>query len=346
MTHSPLGAHTRAELLSQPEAWRAGIADLRQQFDAIRGLWQAGAYAQIVVTGCGSPYYAALAAATYLRERGLTAVAAPASEVWLSPRAAYPAGKRTLLIVLSRSGETTELLRACNAFTQRGDGDILTITCYPQSSLARAGKLGLALAAGQEESFAQTRAFTLMLIAALSCGALWTGDTTLLSDLALLPEACQRALDTHGALAQARGADPAIDRYYFLGSSMRFGLANEISLKMKEMSISHSEPFHFLEFRHGPQTMVGGSTLVVGMIGEANTAQEQAVLSDMRALGGHTLSIGESGCDMTLASGLSDAARAPLYVVVGQLLALEHAVAKGLNADRPHNLHAVVKLGD
>lgn len=153
-----------------------------------------------------------------------------------------------------------------------------------------------------------------------------------------------RAWKAHGALAQARGADLSIDRYYFLGSGMRFGLANEISLKMKEMSISHSEPFHVMEFRHGPQTMVGSSTLVVGMIGAANAAQEQAVLSDMRALGGHTLSIGEAGCDMTLASGLSDAARAPLYVVVGQLLALEHAVAKGLNPDRPHNLHAVVKL--
>lgn len=344
MTPSPLGTHTRAELLSQPEAWRAGIADLRQQFSAIRDIWQSGSYEQIVVTGCGSPFYAALAAATYLRERGLTAVAAPASEVWLSPRAAYPAGKRTLLIVLSRSGETTELLRACDAFTQRGDGDIVTITCYPQSSLARIGKFSLALVAGQEESFAQTRAFTLMLIAALACGALWTDDAALLNDLAQLPDACQRAITAHGALAQARGADLSIDRYYFLGSGMRFGLANEISLKMKEMSISHSEPFHVMEFRHGPQTMVGSSTLVVGMIGAANAAQEQAVLSDMRALGGHTLSIGEAGCDMTLASGLSDAARAPLYVVVGQLLALEHAVAKGLNPDRPHNLHAVVKL--
>jgi glucosamine--fructose-6-phosphate aminotransferase (isomerizing) len=113
---------------------------------------------------------------------------------------------------------------------------------------------------------------------------------------------------------------------------------------MKEMSISHSEPFHFLEFRHGPQTMVGPSTLVVGLVSDSNCDKELAVLQDMRALGGQVLSIGEFGLDVNFASGLGEDARNALYVVAGQMLALEHAVSKGLNPDRPHNLHAVVKL--
>ena len=67
------------------------------------------------------------------------------------------------------------------------------------------------------------------------------------------------------ALAQSIGADLDLDRFYFLGSGPRYGLACELSLKMKEMSLTHSEPFHFMEFRHGPMSMVTESTVIVGL---------------------------------------------------------------------------------
>lgn len=344
------GSHTRAELLSQPTAWAQALAHLNSQMDMIRALWRDGRYEQIVVTGCGSPYYAALSIAAAMREIGLNAAATPASEVWLDPRTAYLAGRRTLLVVLSRSGETTELLRACAAFTARGDGDVLTITCTPDSTLSKTGRFNLVLASGREESFAQTRAFTVMLIGALVCAAEWADDAALLTDLQRLPDACAEVIARHAASMQAYGANPAFDRFYFLGSGARHGLACEVSLKMKEMSISHSEPFHFLEFRHGPQTMAAPSALVIGMVSRERAAHERAVLADMRALGATTLEIDESGGaeqspgEAALPAGIGDAARGPLYVVVGQLLALEHALALGRNPDRPHNLNAVVKL--
>jgi len=347
--HAP-GSHTRAELLSQPVAWADALAHLASRFDDLRAFWNAGKFEQIVVTGCGSPYYAALSIAAAMRQSGLNAVATPASEVWLDPRAAYPAGRRTLLVVLSRSGETTELLRACAAFRARGEGEVLTITCTPDSTLSKTGDVDLVLAAGREESFAQTRAFTVMLIGALTCAGLWANDAALLADLQRLPDACADVIARHAASMQAYGANPGFDRFYFLGSGARHGLACEVSLKMKEMSISHSEPFHFLEFRHGPQTMAAPSALVIGMVSRERAAHERAVLADMRALGAATLEIGESGGAeqspgaAALPAGIGDAARGLLYVVVGQLLALEHALALGRNPDRPHNLHAVVKL--
>jgi glucosamine--fructose-6-phosphate aminotransferase (isomerizing) len=345
-THPPVapGAHTRAELLSQPTAWAEALAHLGSQLDDLRAFYADGRFEQIVVTGCGSPYYAALSVAATMREIGLNAVAAPASEVGLDPRTAYLAGRRTLLVVLSRSGETTELLRACTAFRERSDGAVVTITCTPGSSLSTVGDRNLVLASGREESFAQTRAFTVMLIAGLACAAAWANDAALRAELALLPTACARVIADCAELMKTHGANPAFDRFYFLGSGARHGLACEVSLKMKEMSISHSEPFHFLEFRHGPQTMAAPSALVVGMVSRGRAAHENAVLADMRALGATALAIGEAG-DAALPAGIGDAARGPLYVVAGQLLALEHALALGRNPDRPHNLHAVVKLG-
>jgi glucosamine--fructose-6-phosphate aminotransferase (isomerizing) len=337
------GKHTFEEIHSQPAAWPAALQAVKDHARAVNALWQSGHYAQVLLTGCGSPYYIAQAVAANWREMGLPAIAAPASEIWLNPRSAY-LKKPTLLVALSRSGSTTEVLQACNAFTGEGAGDVLTISCYPQAPLATLGKTNIVVTSGQEESFAQTRAFTSLYLAALACGALFAGDDVQLRDLMQLGEASKRVLAAATPLAQQHGRNAGFDRYYFLGSGERYGLACEMSLKMKEMSLSHSEPFHFMEFRHGPQTMVTESTLVVGLVSERNAEREQAVLADMRKLGGTTFAIGEAGCDVNFASGVREPARNALYVVAGQLLAYEHAISKGLNPDRPHNLHAVVKL--
>ncbi len=337
------GKHTIEEIHSQPSAWPAALQVVQENAAAMQALWQAGNYAQVLLTGCGSPYYIAQAAAANWRELGLPAAAAPASEIWLNPRNTY-LKKPTLLVALSRSGATTEVLRACEAFAGEGAGDVLTISCYPQAPLATLGKANLVVTSGQEESFAQTRAFTSLYLAALASGATFASHDAQMHDLLQTGEACKRVLAVAAPLAQQHGRNAGFDRYYFLGSGERYGLACEMSLKMKEMSLSHSEPFHFMEFRHGPQTMVNNSTLVIGLVSERNGEREQAVLADMRKLGGTTLSIGEAGCDVNFASGLREPARNALCVVAGQLLAYEHAISKGLNPDRPHNLNAVVKL--
>jgi glucosamine--fructose-6-phosphate aminotransferase (isomerizing) len=113
---------------------------------------------------------------------------------------------------------------------------------------------------------------------------------------------------------------------------------------MKEMSLTHSEPFHFLEFRHGPMSMVTGSTVLVGLVSEANCAHELKVLDEMRDRGARIVSVGESGVEVEFRSGLSEAARGVLYLPFAQLIGFERSMAKGLDPDRPHNLTAVVNL--
>ena len=337
--------HTWNEIISQPAAWAATIDQLRDQADELRALYRDGGYESVLFTGCGSPYYLALAAAAALQElAGIPARGVPASELWLSPRVAHAARGRTLLVALSRSGETTETIRACQSFSERGAGEVLTLSCYPDRPLTALGALNVVLPAGQEHSLAQTRAFTTLHLTSLYLAALWAGRRDMLDELERLPAAGRRLLDNYGELASRLGRDGSIDRFYFLGSGSRYGLACELSLKMKEMSLSQSEPFHVLEFRHGPQAMVTPSTLLVGLIGESSRAHELTMLDDMRALGGRTLAIGEQGLDVAFDSGLSQAARDLLYLPVGQLLAFERALHNGLDPDRPTNLSAVVKL--
>ena len=113
---------------------------------------------------------------------------------------------------------------------------------------------------------------------------------------------------------------------------------------MKEMSLSHSEPFHFMEFRHGPMSMVTPSTLLVGMLSEHNRPYEQAVLDEMAQRGARLLVMAESGAEVEFHSGVDEAVRNVLYLPMGQLVAFERSLSKSFNPDRPHNLDAVVRL--
>jgi glucosamine--fructose-6-phosphate aminotransferase (isomerizing) len=145
-------------------------------------------------------------------------------------------------------------------------------------------------------------------------------------------------------LARKLGRDDRFDRFYFLGSGARYGLACELNLKMKEMSLSFSEAFHFLEFRHGPKSMVTESTLVIGLLSEDQSENEHAVLQEMKSQGATILSIGEAETNIEFQSNLPEDIRNILYLPFGQMLAYERAIFKKLNPDKPNNLDAVVRL--
>ncbi|MDI6770655.1 MAG: SIS domain-containing protein [Anaerolineales bacterium] len=338
------GQYTRTEIFSQPEAWSAALEVLTENRRAALDLQPARRYSQIIYTGCGSTYYLALAAAALTQElTGLPARAFPASELWLSPRSSYVDGK-TLLVAVSRSGETTETLRACEAFLAGKRGELVTLFCYGGMPLAKMGALNIVLPSGQEQSVAQTRAFSTLYLGTAALACLWAGREDLFASLSKLPEAGRRLLKNYALLAAELGRDASIDRFYWLGSGPRYGQAGELSLKMKEMSLSHSEPFHFMEFRHGPKSMVTPSALVVGLRSSVNAAQESAVLADVKALGGRVLTVGEEQADVQFESGVGEAIRNVLYLPVGQLIAFERSLSKGLNPDQPNNLDSVVKL--
>lgn len=347
------GYYTRNEILSQPEAWSAALTVLDESRRTVLDLQPARRYSQVIYSGCGSTYYLALAAAALTQElTGLSVRAFPSSELWLSPCSSYADGQ-TLLVAVSRSGETTETLRACEAFLASERGDLLTLSCYADMPLAKMGSVNIVLPSGQEQSVAQTRAFSTLYLATMVTAALWARRLDLYDSFARLPEAGTRLLKNYTPLAAELGRDTAIDRFYWLGSGPRQGLACELSLKMKEMSLSHSEPFHFMEFRHGPKSMVTPTSLVVGLQSSVNEKHESAVLEDVKALGGRVLDMAEAGSTTSplgahrrvrFESGLDEAIRNVLYLPIGQMIAFERSMSKNLNPDRPNNLDTVVKL--
>jgi glucosamine--fructose-6-phosphate aminotransferase (isomerizing) len=329
---------TYSEIKGQTEAWEQALENSR----AAR-LPRADRFDQIIFCGCGSTYYLALAAAAlYQQLTGCSARAFPSGELLLNPEICLT-GHKTLLVAVSRSGTTTETIMAVDHFKTSGKGRIVTISSHAQE-LSRLGDTNIVIPKGQEKSIAQTRSFASMYLAAAGFAVRMAGREDLLENMVSLPEAGQRLIQKYESDARALGQDQNYDQFYFLGSGILYGLACEANLKMKEMTLTHSEPFHFLEFRHGPMSMVNEHTVVIGLVSEKNQIHEMAVLGEIEMLGGKVVSIGESGVEILFESGLPEPIRAILYLPVLQLMAYYRSLAKQLNPDRPKNLEAVVKL--
>ncbi len=330
--------HTYKEIKSQTEAWRQALEITRALT-----LPSAEKYEQVIFTGCGSTYYLSQSAAALYQElTGRAARAVPGGELYLNSQIVLT-NQKSLLVAISRSGTTTETIRAVEKFKKENRGDVIVISNYDEV-LSRQADVNIVIEKGQEEFVAQTRSFSSMYVAATVMCARMAGRDDLVEAMFALPDVGQRLMRDYETVAREIGENLSLERFYFLGSGIRYGLACEANLKMKEMTLTHSEPFYCLEFRHGPMSMVNEKALVVGMLSDANRVHEAKVLSEMKMLGGRVTSLGESDADVSFKSQIPEQVRGVLYLPVLQLMAFYRSVAKGLNPDRPANLTAVVKL--
>jgi glucosamine--fructose-6-phosphate aminotransferase (isomerizing) len=205
----------------------------------------------------------------------------------------------------------------------------------------------------QEQSVVQTRSFTSMYILAAGFAYLLGEQTSLIDQLALLPEALEDITRNYGDFP-AIGAD--WNRYaklFFLGNGPNYGLACEAMLKVKEMSLSWVEAFHTLEFRHGPMSLVDHQTLVVGFVSDTMRQAELDVLKDLQDLGADVVL-----CDDTCSVDLPFAPeyhiqthfevngwlRGVLFLPLMQRLGFQRAIANHQIPDQPRNLRQVIEI--
>ena len=151
--------HTYKEIKSQTQAWA-------QALDIVNAssLPKAGGYDQVIFTGCGSTYYLSLSAAALYQElTGYAARAVPGGELLLNSQTVLT-NQKTLLVAISRSGTTTETVKAVEKFKVEKRGDVVVISNYDEV-LSRMANVNIVVDKGQEESVAQTRSFASMFVA-------------------------------------------------------------------------------------------------------------------------------------------------------------------------------------
>lgn len=296
---------------------------------------------QVVITGAGSSYYIAQVAAVALRARcGLPAVAAPLSEVLLRPESVFAPGEPAYqpVVVVSRSGTTTEALEVIRTAQERG-APVIAVTCRPESPMAQLATATLAVPEGDETAIVMTRSFAAQAALIMRLGAR-LGEPGFAAALDALPD---RWADLAPFIERAfELAATGPTRLVVLGGGAAYGLANEAVLKATETSQVPASAFHPLEFRHGPISVCEPGMLVVGILGGDAEPAERRVLEECAALGASTWLLGSGGP----AADLDETARLPLVLHVLQALALGIAVRRGRDPEAPRHLEQVVVITD
>jgi glutamine---fructose-6-phosphate transaminase (isomerizing) len=345
------GANTLAEIFSEPQTWKSCIAGLdgAEMLRRLSPLLPLDG--ELIFVGCGSSFYLGLtAAATWSLLTGEDARAIPASEVLLFPKL-LPRACRAILI--SRSGRTSEVIQAGNYLKQRNQTPPLAITCGTGTPIEEVATHVIRLPQADEKSLVMTRSFTSMLVVLQVLAAERGRASESRDGIRALPnemEPRMREIDsTILRLVRTR----LFADYVFLGQGPFYGVAQEAMLKIKEMSCSHAQCFHTLEFRHGPKAIVSPETLVTFFLSESGFESEVSVLQEIKELGATTLVITndahegvEEAADELIALSLHvpEAARPAAFVIPGQLLGLHTGIRKGFDPDNPRHLSRVVML--
>ena len=345
------GVWTRKEIWEQFHAWEETLTYVWSEREELARYFSLGKFSEVIFTGCGSSYYSSLATAPLLQAlTGIRARAFPASEVLFFPTAVLPRTPSALLIATSRSGETTELIRAVETFKEFSGGEVLLVTCNETSQLATLAEKVLVAKNAGEKSVVQTKSFTSMLLTTIGVILAFSRAFSQLDALRILPDRGEYILKSaQGWLCELAGS-PWLDHLAFLGSGPFFGLACEAMLATREISLTQAEAFHFLEFRHGPKSTVHEGTLVGGFISDAGEKYEWPMLQEIRQQGAKTLALAcTNPTDQTdyvieTPRSVFELARGILCLPPIQLLALYRAQHKGADPDVPPFLVPVVRI--
>jgi glutamine---fructose-6-phosphate transaminase (isomerizing) len=338
-----LGAHPdffTKEVSEQPETLRRIVAEAR---DEVAALAQEIARAdRVALVGCGTAGNAALAGAYLLNElNGREASVIPASE--FSYRA-HAFDERSLVIALSQSGETIDVLEAVAAAKARG-ARVAAIVNSPNSSLDRAVATRVLLRSGVEQCVLATKSYTaklavLLLTASVLADRWDDGERAVLRAADAIESLLTEDVRRHLRSLALRFA--SAEHLFVIGRGVHYASALEAALKIKEVSYIHAEGFAGGELKHGVIALVApGTPCLVFAPDDPTRVDILSGAAELRSRGGHIVGIGsrpDAVFDDYIAVDDAGPANPIVEAVPGQLFGYFAAVARGHDPDRPRNL--------
>lgn len=308
---------------------------------------------RIQIIACGTAYHAALVG-RYLIEKyaRITVETETAAEY----RYCDPiVDEKTMMIVISQSGETADTLAALRLAKTQG-ARVVAITNVVGSSIAREADDVLYTNAGPEIAVASTKAYVTqvacMMLFAMELGRLngHLSDekiTELSEALSSTPELVEEALKQQKALKQLAIDHFKVNDAYFIGRGLDYYTCMEGSLKMKEVSYIHSEAYPAGELKHGAIALIEEGSLVIALCTQENVFDKMlSNIKEVKARGAFVLAIAQShhpeiSSEVDQVFFLPDGEEtlsAINAVVYLQIFAYYLAVARGCDVDKPKNL--------
>lgn len=307
---------------------------LRQFIDSINGA------KRVYIIGSGTSYHAGMLAKYLLA----TYAKIPVEVIIASEFSQYEkmVDEKTIIIAISQSGETADLLHAVRLAHNSG-GLILSIVNAAGSSLVRESSLSLFLKCGPEIGVAATKSFTsqLMVIIKLILGL--TKNRKILDEIRETPKLVREVLKNEDKIKEVVEKYKSNNDFYFLGRAMHYPIALEGALKMKELSYIHAEGIAAGELKHGTLALISNGTPVIVINPEDDTYIDTLNnVSEVKTRGANVIGISTKPSDI-----YDDFIPIPkcnpilfptLEVIPLQMLAYYAAIQRQQDPDYPRNL--------
>ncbi len=328
------------EIAEQPKALRRLLLEASKEIQQLARLIAESP--QTMFLGCGTAANAALAA-TYIFSDvcGLDVAAMPASEFRYRAAALRP---DTLLVALSQSGETIDLIEAMRAARTCGAG-LTAILNVANSSLDRMVPTRVLLRAGPEQCVLSTKAYTTklatLLLTAHAIAGTWDCGVAAVLKAADAVESLLHG-PVPGQLRALATSFSGVEHLFVIGRGVHFASSLEAALKIKEVSYIHAEGFAGGELKHGVIALVSeGTPCLVFAPADGTRADILSGAAELSSRGGRIIGVGaesDSVFDEFVQIPDGGVASPIVEAIPGQLLGYFAALAKGNDPDRPRNL--------
>lgn len=308
---------------------------------------------QVHIVACGSAYHVGAVAQYVMEDLAEIPVRIDvASEFRYRKPLLDP---RSLVIVISQSGETADSLAALREAKQCGV-KTLAIVNVVGSSIAREADNVFYTMAGPEIAVATTKAYSTQLMAVYCLAlqfALIRGKmdekrySTLLEELQTIPEKIEKILEDKERIQWFAAKNSMAKDVFFIGRGIDYAVSLEGSLKLKEISYIHSEAYAAGELKHGTISLIENGTLVIGVLTQeqlyektlsnmAECGSRGAYLMGLTSYGRYDI---EDAVNFAVyVPRIDEHFAASLAVIPLQLLGYYVSVARGLDVDKPRNL--------
>lgn len=310
--------------------------------------------AHILILACGTSFYAGLCAKYWIEE-----LASIPTQVEIASEYRYRTSvfqPKTLVIVVSQSGETADTIAALKHATYLGHTNALAICNVASSTMLRMTNLKYLTRAGTEVGVASTKAFTTQLTALFLFAATLASvhkkisnsfEEKLLTQLRHLPQAVNNVLSLEKEIITWSKYFANKEHALFLGRGIHYPIALEGALKLKEVSYIHAEAYPAGELKHGPLALVTDAMPVITVAPNNALIEKLRInMQEVRARGGKLYVFADAGSKIDFEEW-TDVIRMPehygllspiLHVIPLQLLAYHTACVRGTDVDKPRNL--------
>ena len=342
---------TYFEITRQYRTLRKTIGEFEARKEAIRGFYRDRLPKSLVFLGCGSSYDLAQSAESIARTQfGIPAMSVPAGDAMVNFQSYRRAFEGAMAVAISRSGSTTEMLRAVDAMKAELHLPVAAITCAEGSKLSEKADLCVDLPWAFDQSVCQTGTVSNLYAAAALFLAAAAGGDQLFGEMKAAAESGEDFIRKQEPALKTI-ADGNWNKAVVLADGDIAGLASEGALAFKEICCTVSNFYHVLDVRHGPMVLVDKNTLVIAALTAENPRYQLDLIEDL-AKKGPTLVVctDDSYADIQAASlhvrhaALGGVARGLPLLNVAQLIAYHKALKRGLNPGEPQGLTAWIKL--